>query len=399
MEPQYMLTFGQRLRAHRERAGKSRTVLGGLVGRSAEWVKAVESGRLLQPRLPMLLRLADALGIDDLSALTGTQSLPVNQLTKIAHPGLEPVREAMIGYGLRIDAPPVDVLAQRVAAAWAAWHTSAENRSAVAPLLPDLILDCRSAARGEDRRQALIVLAKAYNLTQAYLAFQSAPELVAMAADRALAAAYEADDPEAIAGAAWYAEQYQKSVGQPEMAAQIALDAIGVLPGLDAEDPRLRACFGLVQLSAAEAYAGAGEEGRAWRHWDQADRALGTLDTGYVHPWLMFGRGVVENYSILLDVELFRADRAIQRLNQVDLETIPSRTRRAVQRVNHARAYALNGENFAVLHLVQQAHWHSPETVRFRPWVRETVLSLTKSGGPSVQGSAVEVAGSLGILD
>ena len=42
-------TVGQRIRHHRERAGMSRPVLGGLVGRSAEWVKAVESGRLLAP--------------------------------------------------------------------------------------------------------------------------------------------------------------------------------------------------------------------------------------------------------------------------------------------------------------------------------------------------------------
>jgi hypothetical protein len=42
--------FGARLRAHRERAGKTRPVLGGLVGRSAEWVKALENGRLLPPR-------------------------------------------------------------------------------------------------------------------------------------------------------------------------------------------------------------------------------------------------------------------------------------------------------------------------------------------------------------
>jgi transcriptional regulator with XRE-family HTH domain len=393
------MTFGQRLRVHRERVGKSRTVLGGLVGRSAEWVKAVESGRLLTPRLPMLLRLAEVLGIDDLAALTGDQSLSVNQLTKVTHPGLEPVREAMVRYQLPEDPPPVDTLAGRVAQAWAAWHTAADHRSAVAPLLPGLIRDCRAAAQGEQRRRALVQLAKTYNLAQAYLAFQAAPELLAMAADRGLAAAYEADDPAAIAGAAWYVEQYQKSVGQPEMAAQIALDAAAALPGLGADDPDLRACFGLVHLSAAEAYAGAGEEGRAWRHWDQADRTLKTLDPGYVHPWLMFGRGVVENYGVLLDVELFHADRAIQRLNQIDLELIPSRTRRSVQSVNHARAYALNREHFAVLHLVEQARQYSPETVQYRPWVRETVLDLAKSGGPPVKTSAVEVAGTLGILD
>jgi hypothetical protein len=50
----------------------SRPVIGGLVGRSAEWVKAVETGRLQVPRLPMLLKIAQALDVRGLAELTGT---------------------------------------------------------------------------------------------------------------------------------------------------------------------------------------------------------------------------------------------------------------------------------------------------------------------------------------
>lgn len=45
-------------------------------------VKAVENGKLHQPRLPMLLRMADMLGLRDLAALTGDQSLPVATLVR-----------------------------------------------------------------------------------------------------------------------------------------------------------------------------------------------------------------------------------------------------------------------------------------------------------------------------
>lgn len=392
-------TFGHRLRAHRERAGKSRAVLAGLVGKSPEWVKAVESGRILTPRLPMLYRLAEVLGLDDIAALTGGQAVPMASLTRSTHAGLEAVRAAMVRFNVPGDPPELDSLAVRVTQAWAAWHTAGDHRSAVAPLLPDLIRDCRAAAQGEHRRGALVLLAQTYNLTQAYLAFQSAPELVALAADRALAAAYEADDPAAIAGAAWYAEQFHKSIGQPEVASQLALDAAATLPGLEDDDPHLRACFGLVHLAAAEAFAVGGDEGRAWRHWDLAEQTLHTLDSQYVHPWLMFGRGIVENFAILLDVEMFHTDQAVRRANRIDLGIIPSRTRRAVQSINHARAYALSREPFAVLHLLQQAHRYSPETVQYRPWVRETVFDLMRTGGPAQRSHAVEVAGGLGILD
>jgi transcriptional regulator with XRE-family HTH domain len=60
MDPE-QLTVGKRIKIHRERSGKSLTVLGGLVEKSPEWVKAVENGRLLPPRLPMLCRIAKAL--------------------------------------------------------------------------------------------------------------------------------------------------------------------------------------------------------------------------------------------------------------------------------------------------------------------------------------------------
>ncbi|MFK4273241.1 helix-turn-helix domain-containing protein, partial [Streptomyces milbemycinicus] len=57
--PHVPTTFGQRVRKRRERNGQTRPVVGGLIGRSAEWVKAIETGRLGVPRLPLLLRLAD----------------------------------------------------------------------------------------------------------------------------------------------------------------------------------------------------------------------------------------------------------------------------------------------------------------------------------------------------
>lgn len=71
----------------------SRPVLGGLVGRGAEWVKAVETGRLQVPRLPMLLRIAQALDVRDLAELTGDgHAVPVQAFTGEAHAALSAVQ-------------------------------------------------------------------------------------------------------------------------------------------------------------------------------------------------------------------------------------------------------------------------------------------------------------------
>src|ERR1022692_3221045 len=45
---------GERIQILRERKGLSRPVLAGLVGMSASWLKGIEQGRRLPPRLPVL---------------------------------------------------------------------------------------------------------------------------------------------------------------------------------------------------------------------------------------------------------------------------------------------------------------------------------------------------------
>ncbi|HKR49600.1 MAG TPA: helix-turn-helix domain-containing protein [Pseudonocardiaceae bacterium] len=86
---------GERIKHFRNRIGMTRPVLGGLVGRSAEWVKAIETGRLQVPRLPMLLRIAQVLNVRDLAELTGDgHAVPVQAFAGEAHSALTAVAEA-----------------------------------------------------------------------------------------------------------------------------------------------------------------------------------------------------------------------------------------------------------------------------------------------------------------
>ncbi len=62
---------GERIQILRERKGLSRPVLAGLVGMSAGWLKGIEQGRRLPPRLPVLVKLAEALAVGDVAVLAG----------------------------------------------------------------------------------------------------------------------------------------------------------------------------------------------------------------------------------------------------------------------------------------------------------------------------------------
>lgn len=128
-----------------------------------------------------------------------------------AHAALPAVQAALTGYHFPTNAGPVNVghLRVRLDQAWDVRHSSPHHRTAVGALLPDLIRDVQRAVRtidGRERRAARRVLAGVYRLTDFYVAYQPAPELVWLVADRALAEAQEADDPYALAGGAWGAD-------------------------------------------------------------------------------------------------------------------------------------------------------------------------------------------------
>ena len=84
---------GERVQILRERRGLSRPVLAMLVGMSASWLKGIERGTRLPPRLPLPVKLA----VGDVAVLAGTDmdlcgaaSLQVKGRNKIVEPSRMP---------------------------------------------------------------------------------------------------------------------------------------------------------------------------------------------------------------------------------------------------------------------------------------------------------------------
>jgi transcriptional regulator with XRE-family HTH domain len=396
------MSTGQRIRHFRQRAGMTRPVLGGLVGRSAEWIKAVETDRLLTPRLPLLVRLAEVLGVDDLARLTGEQRLTTATYTRGAHEALPEVTRMLATYPvLTSGVTPVAAadLAERVTQAWGLWHGTKRHRTAISGLLPSLLQDAQTATRlldGAERRSALRSLAQTYHLVQLFLSFQPVPELVTLTSDRAFIVAQDADDPHAIAAAAWYLNHVFRDANQQhEARVQLATDAAELLsPERDTES---RALWGLMQLAVALSHAKIGHEGDAWRSWDEADRAAQALPNGYVHPWLLFGRGMVDAYAITMNTNLVRSRDAIRAADRLDLSTMPSATRRSFHTIETARAYQQRREPVATVHLLRKAYDESPDTVRFNLFARSTVTELRERGGSTVRSDVQDLARKLDI--
>jgi transcriptional regulator with XRE-family HTH domain len=391
-------SFGARLRRLRERRGMSRAVLGGLVGKSDEWVKAVESGRLQMPRLPMLLKLADVLGVADLADLTAGLSMPVASLSKASHDLAPTVADAMFAAPVVADREPdLAGLARRVDEGWQRWVNLPEQKSSVAVVLPDVLTEARAVVRaleGADRRRARAELARVYSLAQNFFAWQPAAELVWLAADRAMVAAEEADDPLAIAAAAWFYAVVYRSAGQVDRALATALEAAARLDPAAGVEQRAR--WGMLHLSAALSESTAGNAGNAWRHWDRADQAATALGRGYYHPWLRFGRADVDANAVWIENRLFRPGQALRRADALDLSAQPGPGVRALRLLDIAEAHQLLNERAGVVHMIGRAHRVSAETVRYSLFARAALLDLSERR-TSVRDDARELAAAIGI--
>ncbi|MFB9414985.1 helix-turn-helix domain-containing protein [Dactylosporangium matsuzakiense] len=401
MQAQPDLTVGEKVKFYRQRSGKSRAVVAGLVGRSAEWVKAVESGRLLPPRLPMLNRLAAAVNVTVKDLLEDADA-PGEMLTGPGHSGLSAVREAMNTF-TTLDAPaqPLDHLAARLAAAWRARHASPDHRTVLAALLPDLLRDAQHAVRvldGASRRRASALLAEVHVLAQMYLAYQlPANDLLWRSADRAMLAAQESGDPRAIAGATWAHAQAHRDSGDWDAAMQVNLDGLDLIERHLADgDVELLSLFGALQFEAAFTAARTGEGGTALRYLDVAEHVAERLPDGHYQPWTSFSKVIMGAHAVTVAVELRQPGEALRAARRTAASSIPSRPRRARHLVEVARGHHMRHQPAATLDSLAKAFVAAPETVRYNGYARQMTLDLLDGAG-EFRPAARDLAAQLGL--
>jgi transcriptional regulator with XRE-family HTH domain len=378
---------GRRIQEFRQRAGMSRPVLSGLLGKSAEWLKAVETGRLQTPRLSMLLRIAQALELPDLADLTGDGlAVPVQVFAGNRHAALTAVQTALTDYRMTTAATPVnlDHVRLRLRQAWQVRHSSHDHRTQLGSLLPGLIRDAQLAVRsrtGAERRAARLVLAGIYQLTDFYVAYQPAPELVWMVADRALTEAQEADDPYAIASGAWAMVQALRDSGRWEEAISLATDAAAQLDShiTDSSPNDWRGISAALGAEIAYVHARRGRHGTAWEYWERADAVARRLGPTYRHVQTSFSQSVMTAHATTLGVELRRPGEALRAADSFDAGSIPSLARRSRHLIEVARGHHLRDEKAATYALLGAAERTASETIRYNGFARDMLLDLQAS--------------------
>lgn len=393
---------GERILAARNRTGKSREVVAGLVGRTAAWLRKVESGEIKNLPIDMLLALARAIGVRDLTELTGEHELLIGVNRRAAHPVVPAIREAIeaVEFGPPASTVAAPELAARVERAWRLWHTSANPRADAGAMLPELITDGRRALRtleGQDKRTAAAALAGAYALSEQILAWVADSPLLWLAADRCMSAAEIADEPVTMAAASWVLGNVWRATGREEDAYKLALDAINLLePHLD-NNELARALWGSCQLHSAITAGKLGREGDALRAMDRADTMATAMPAGYAHPWTLFGRPNTDLTLVSVQVELRKGSDALDAAGHVDPEGVPSTDRKARLYLEGARAYGLGRDWNGALGMLERATSVSEESMRCHPLSRHLADEIVLNGGRLIERPARALAQRLGL--
>ncbi|GGP91538.1 transcriptional regulator with XRE-family HTH domain [Actinomadura coerulea] len=398
------LTVGQRIRYYRRRRGMSRDVLGGLIGRNGRWVKAVERGEILQPKLPTLLSIAEALKLRDVARLTGGDPVPMSMFRGPGHPALPAVRDAInaVSASTAEAPPPLAHLQARLDAAWRARHAAPDHRTVLGTLLPDMIRDAKRAVRayeGADRRRALAILAGVYNLAQFFVAYQPSADLLWRIVERSIMAAEESEDPRAFGSAVWLAAQAHRDAGDFDAAEVVNREGLDVIrPHLDGADDDLRAIWGALHHEVAYTAARAGQSGTAWRWWDRADRIARSLPPGHFDPMTSFSRVIMDAHSVTIAVELRQGGEARKQARRAERAAIPSQPRLGRHLIEVARAWQLADGPAAALGALGRAYTAAPETIRYNGYARRMTLEFAKEGSPQTRQGARNLADRIGLL-
>jgi transcriptional regulator with XRE-family HTH domain len=401
------LKFGQRTQILRERRGMTRTQLADLIGISPHTLRKIENGQQQAPGLHMVMRIAEALRVRNLSDLTGHPDMHVDLFIGPGHPRLAAVKAAINSFPLAttVEPPPVTHLEARLHRAWKARHESPQHREMIGKLLPDLIRDATALVRHADtaneRRAAQALLAETYSLSQFFVAYQPDTSLLWRVAERGMVAAQDSGDPHAIGVAAWLLAQAHRDSGPRhfDAADAVNVEAVRFLEPLlpDAGDDLL-AIAGALEFELGYTAARRRETGAAWRHWDNARKMAARLPADYYHPMTSFSRAIIGAHAVTVAVELHQGGESVRQAARADKSTIPSRPRRARHRIEEARGYQLDNQPDVAIATLEKAAQTAPETIKYNGYARRIILEEVESKQAERRRRASELAVEIGLL-
>ncbi|MEV6488816.1 helix-turn-helix transcriptional regulator [Actinoplanes sp. NPDC051633] len=397
------MTTGQRVAFYRRRRGMSQEVLAGLVGKTGEWLRKIETNRAELDRLSVIravaktldVSLGDLIGEPDLfewSPDSGRETIPSLRAALHDYRHLTPAILA-----LPEDEPPSLADMERdVADAWNNYQRS--QYGTLARRLPLLIHDGQTAVRfydGNDGQRAHTLMAYAHQVATLFLTKIGEADLAWISASRGLAAANTSNDHIVIGSLGRAAAHALVSIGEYGQAVGLAAATAQFLqPRLAKPTPQLLSVYGSLHLVCAMASARDDDRGSADVHIGEAETAAVRLGADGNFVWTAFGRTNVKIHQVAIANEFGDVQRAIEIGPHLDTSGLPVE-RRVRHAIETARAHARWNQIDEALDALLTAEQIGPDQVRYHRLSRALVREILNRPRPPAL--AIELSERMGL--
>lgn len=396
------MTIGERVAFYRQRRGLTQSILGGLVGRTEDWLRKVEHDVLPLDRLSVLHRLAFALDISlgdligepvlmDWSEEPGRRTIPALRVALMDH------RQFLSG---PYTGEPVRLhsLARDIAEQWSDYQNSRYAR--LTRRLPLLITDAQAACQqygtgSDDGLRAHELAASVHQLATAFLTKLGEADLAAISATRGLTAANTSGSPLMIGSLYRSVAHALLSIGVFEQSAALTRAAADYLePGLGTASPEYLSVYGMLHLVGAVASSRREDRSDTTAFLTEADEAATRLGGDANHLWTAFGPTNVAIHRVTAAMELGDVQVAVDLGPRIDTGALPTE-RRVRHAIETARAYVRWNRADDALGLLLRAEQDAPEQVRYHRLSRILVREMIRLPRPASR--AVELAYRMGV--
>ncbi|ATW50565.1 transcriptional regulator [Streptomyces peucetius subsp. caesius ATCC 27952] len=380
------LSIGERIAFYRKRRGYTQEVLAGLVGRSTDWLAKIETGRRKPPRIDMLAELSRILRVP-LGDLLGQTVLVEDERQQDDVPAvrdalMSPRRLSRLLFGAEAETqlPTAAPVAVRVEQAWNDYQGG--RLGSVIAALPALLqtaqeLEDRAARRGDDRSDCWAVSARTHHLAATTLAKIGESDISWLAAERAMRAADESDDPLVLASAARSGTHALLANGRYDDALELGNTAARWLSSQVTEnDPAALSLLGMIHLRAAVAAARHQDRPTATGLLDRAEELADDLGSDENYWQTGFGPTNVLLHRLSVELDLDNVSYVVEH-GRINVDHMPQE-RSVSHRIDYARALSLAGQGDEAFAELRTAERTSPQLVRNNPRVRETLRDLIK---------------------
>jgi hypothetical protein len=370
------------------------------------WLDKIESGDRALARLPMLERVAAALGVS-VEALADPEeaerSRRVPDAAEVAAiRGALGCYEVIVGASIdAAEAPNSEQVLKQLTHVNSAFLAS--NFSSIGRHLPRLIIEAqRCVEHCTTNPQAVTrLLVQTYRVASSTLLKLSANETAWLAADRAILAARQIDDLYCMARATRSVARAMTAFGQPaEALAALLVMVLRMQPDVPRLPDDVAAMYGMLLLAGEIAAARLGDTTTADSMHEEAS-CLADARFGDGHDAATaFGVTNVDLHRVSAYTRMRRGDDALayaRTIEEAAVDRLP-RERRSNFLLDLATAHYQAAHRRDAIDCLLKADRIAPEEVRCRPIGRELIASLVEQDGCAMRSGLADLARKAGIM-